>query len=84
MRIIGKTEDGFILDASKADVAALETLYKYEKQFNVGDAIDIEKLFSKVRSIQAEMHELDRINTTLDDIKNNIKWLGDQFNGIYD
>ena len=41
MKIIGKTKDGFILEASKDDVAALENLYSHQKTFNVGDLIEV-------------------------------------------
>ena len=42
MKIIGKTNDGFILEASKDDVAAMEGLYSHQKRFEVGDLIDME------------------------------------------
>ena len=45
MKIIGKTEDGFILEASKDDVAGLEGLYSHAKSFKVGDLIDVKGLF---------------------------------------
>ena len=35
MKIIGKTKEGFIIEASKDDAAALENLYSHKKTFNV-------------------------------------------------
>lgn len=35
MRIIGKTEYGFILEATKEEVARLEGLYAHEKNFTL-------------------------------------------------
>ena len=32
MKIIGETKDGFILEASKDDVAAMEGLYVHQKK----------------------------------------------------
>ena len=61
MKIIGKTEEGFIIEASKDDVAAMEGLYAHAKRFEVGDLIDIYQLFSKINSLDIAFNNIDRL-----------------------
>lgn len=75
MKIIGKTEDGFILEASKDDVAALEGLYSHQKRFEVGDLIDIEGLFSRCKSIDIAFNDIDRLRNSAENIIEATSWI---------
>lgn len=75
MRIIGKTNDGFILDASKNDVAALEGLYSHEKRFEVGDVIDIHGLFSKYSSIRSALRDINKLKESAQKIIDSAEWV---------
>ena len=75
MRIIEKTNDGFILDASKNDVAALEGLYSHEKRFEVGDVIDIYGLFSKYSSVRSALRNIDKLKESAQIIIDSAEWV---------
>ena len=75
MRIIGKTDNGFILDASKDDVAAIEGLYSHEKRFEIGDVIDIRGLFSKYSSVRSALRDIDRIKNSAQIIIDSAEWV---------
>ena len=75
MKIIGRTQDGFILQASKNDVAALEGLYSHQKDFYVGDSIDVYGLFSKFKSINFALYDIDKLSNSAQDIINSCKWI---------
>ena len=75
MKIIGKTEDGFILEASKQDVAALENLYTHEKTFNMGDLIDVSRLFSKLRGVESALNNIERLKDATETLYNSCEWI---------
>ena len=75
MRIIGKTEDGFILEASKDDVAAMEGLYAHEKRFEVGNLIDMKGLFSRCRSIDVAFNDIDHLRQSAESIIKATSWI---------
>jgi len=81
MRIIGKTEDGFILEASRDDVAGLEGLYTHEKKFNVGDLIDFDKFHKKYRSIDSALNDISRLKAAAQRIIDNVAWVEEFRNG---
>ena len=75
MKIIGKTNDGFVLEASKDDVAAMEGLYSYQKKFEVGDLIDMEGLFSHCKSIDIAFDNIDRLRRFAKNIIEATSWI---------
>ena len=75
MKIIGKTNDGFILEASRDDVAAMEGLYSHQKRFEVGDLIDMEGLFSKCKSIDIAFNDIDRLRNSAENIIKATSWI---------
>lgn len=75
MRIIGKTDNGFILDASKDDVAAIEGLYSHEKRFEIGDVIDIYGLFSKYSSVRSALRDIDKLKESAQRIIDSAEWV---------
>lgn len=81
MKIIGKTNDGFILEASKNDVAAMEGLYSHQKRFEVGDLIDMEGLFSKCKSIDIAFNDIDRLRNSAENIIKATSWIEEFRNG---
>ncbi len=75
MKIIGKTKDGFILEASKDDVAAMEGLYSHQKKFEVGDLIDMEGLFSRCMSIDIAFNDINRLRNSAENIMRATSWI---------
>lgn len=75
MKIIGKTKDGFILEASENDVAAMEGLYSHQKKFEVGDLIDMSGLFSRCRSIDIAFNDIDHLRQSAEDIIKATSWI---------
>ena len=75
MRIIGKTNNGFILEASKDDVAAMEGLYSHEKMFKVGDLIDMSGLFSHCKSIDMAFNDINRLRKSAKNIIEATSWI---------
>ena len=75
MKIIGKTEDGFILEASKPDVAAFENLYSHQKTFNVGDLIDVSKLFNKLECLQSALNNIERLKEATETLYSSCEWI---------
>ena len=81
MKIIGRTKDGFILEASDNDVAAMEGLYSHEKRFEVGNLIDMNGLFSKCKSIDIAFNDISRLRTAAKNILDATSWIEEFRNG---
>ena len=81
MKIIGKTDDGFILEATKEDVAGLEGLYTREKNFRVGDLIDFDKFHNKYRSIESALNDINRLKEAAQRIIDSAEWVEEFRNG---
>ena len=75
MKIIGKTEDGFILEASKADVSAMEGLYEYQKIFDVGDVIDMKGLFNRYNTVDIAFNNIPELVNSANRIINACHWV---------
>jgi len=80
MKIIGKSEDGFILTASKEDVAAIEGLYSHQKRYEIGDIIDIEGLFSRYTSVNIALKDIEKLRHTSELLNEAVDWI-QQFRG---
>ena len=80
MKIIGKSEDGYILTASKEDVAAIEGLYSHQKRYEIGDIIDIEGLFSRYTSVNMALKDVEKLRHTSELLNDAIDWI-QQFRG---
>lgn len=80
MKIIGKSEDGYILTASKDDVAAIEGLYSNQKRYEIGDLIDIKGLFNEYTSIDKALRDIDKLRHTSELLNNAVDWI-QQFRG---
>lgn len=75
MKIIGEAKDGFILEASKDDVAAMEGLYSHQKKYEVGDLIDIEGLFSRYANINNALNDINRLRISAENIIKAAAWV---------
>lgn len=75
MKIIGETKDGFILEASKDDVAAMEGLYSHQKKYEVGDLIDIMGLFSRYANINNALNDINRLRISAENIIKAAAWV---------
>lgn len=75
MKIIGKTNNGFILEASKDDVAAMEGLYSHQKKYDVGDLIDINGLFARYVNINHALNDINRLKNSAENIIKAAAWV---------
>lgn len=75
MKIIGKTENGFILEASNDDVAAMRGLYSHQKRFEIGDIVDIHGLFQKYASVSMALNDINRLRDAANRIVNATNWV---------
>lgn len=68
MIVIGKTENGYILEASRGEVAHLIGYYsEYDKEsrVNVGDEIQVNKMFNQLYELKDNAPELNKVVKTL-------------------
>lgn len=75
MKVIGKTKDGFILEASTEDVAALGGLYSHEKRFEVGDLVDMSGLFRRFHSVKIALDDIDKLRRSAQLIIDSANWV---------
>ena len=81
MKIIGKTNNGFILEASRDDVAAMEGLYSHQKKYDVGVIIDINGLFSRYSNINHALNDINRLKNSAENIIRAAAWVEEFRNG---
>lgn len=75
MKIIGITGDGFILEASKDDVAAMEGMYYGQKKFKVGDVVNIRELFTKYRGVSAALKDIYGVKKQAERLIEDVTWV---------
>ena len=77
MKVIGKTRDGYILDASEEDAFAIQGMYKFEKgrRLEVGDEIDITGLFHRYHSISVALNDVNKLSQTATLLTNAVDWV---------
>jgi hypothetical protein len=75
VKIIGKTENGFILEASKDDVAGMEGMYSHQRRFEIGDVVDIYELFQKYNSVSIALNDINRLRMSAQNIIDAASWV---------
>ena len=75
MKVIAKTNDGYILEASKEDVRNIQGMYLHEKSVDIGDVIDIEGLFKKYMSVSSAFDKIESLRQTADLITRAADWI---------
>ena len=69
MKIIGETKDGFLLDATKGELANLVGYYYIGSdgcpKFKIGDEIKIKEMFNKLYTWNGNKKELEKISESL-------------------
>ena len=75
MKVIGKTEDGFILEASKDDIAGIQGLYWCDARIKIGDTIDFEGLFRKYSSAANAFNNIEKLRYTATLINEAADWV---------
>lgn len=75
MKIIGMTEDGFILEASKDDVTAMEGMYSFERRFEIGDVVNIRGLFERYRGVSAALEDIADVKEQAERLIEHVKWV---------
>ena len=79
MKIIGKTNDGFILEASKDDIAGIQGMYCHQVKTDIGTIIDISGLFNKYANVSSAFNTIQKLRETADVILKAADWV-EQFN----
>lgn len=67
MEVIGKTEDGYIIEASKDEIAHLigySSKYDNGARVNVGDEIQVNKMFNQLYELKQNAPELNKVVKT--------------------
>lgn len=75
MKIIGKTENGYIVEASEDDVAAIEGRYVHEKRYEIGDIIDIYGLFRKYNTVSMALKDINNLRLCANNIIDATNWI---------
>ena len=75
MKVIAKTENGYILDASADDIAGIEGMYSHEKKINLGDEINIAGLFNRYRKIAIALNDINRLKFQAQSIIDAAEWI---------
>lgn len=74
MKVIGKSEDGYIITATRDEIANLQGLYSHysdEFKVDVGDELNIEPFYNmakKANSIRSRRDELESIASHIDSV----------------
>ncbi len=74
MKVIGKSEDGYIIAATRDEIANLQGLYSHysdEFKVDVGDELNIEPFYNmakKANSIRSRRDELESIASHIDSV----------------
>ncbi|WP_044893010.1 MULTISPECIES: hypothetical protein [Bacillales] len=88
MKIIGESKDGFIIEASRGEIANLLGFYSeyssgYERP-KVGDEIEVSKMFSKLYHLEKNKHSIDSIVKTIRGLADVLEPLGPVVKNLVD
>ena len=81
VKIIGKTKDGYILEASRDDIAGIQGMYGHSATVEIGTVIDTEGLFRKYNNVNSAFNEISKLRQTAEMITKAADWI-EQFKGI--
>lgn len=76
MKVIGESEDSFIIEASKNEIANLIGYYsKYDSKFkiNAGDQINISDMFKQLYNLEHNKPELSKVVNTLRNLADSLE-----------
>ena len=65
MKIIGQSDEGFIVDMSKSELEMLTGFYYGNSKFRLGQKINIEGLYRQLKSLTSQDKEIKRVVHTL-------------------
>ena len=80
MKVIAKTKDGYILEASTDDIAAIQGLYSHETKIEIGTVLDFYGLFKNYRYIDHIFKDSDSFKKSIDLANEAVEWIK-QFRG---
>lgn len=80
MKVIGKTDNGYILTATADDIAAIQGMYRYEaeteEKIDIGTEVDCEGLFRKYRNIAFALDDITALKEkTCDLVLKSAEWI---------
>ena len=75
MKIIGKTERGFIIEAEKSELEKLEDLYYGKGSYGIGTLIHVSTMYNQVEFLKKHTHEVEVAKLGLRRIADNLEVL---------
>ena len=75
MKIIGKTNSGFIFEASKSEIEKLEDKYYAEGRYEIGTTVEISKMYDQVIYLKRHQDEIKTVQQNLQRINDNLTLL---------
>ena len=75
MKIIGKTNDGFIFEATKSELEKLENTYYGDGVYKIGTIIQIDKMYDQVKFLKKHHAEIATVQKNLQRINDNLTLL---------
>lgn len=81
MKIIAKTENGYILEASRDDIAGIQGMYGHSATVEIGTVINTEGLFRKYSNVNSAFNEISKLRQTAEMITKAADWI-EQFKEV--
>ena len=75
VKVIGKTKNGYILEASRDDIAGIQGMYGHSANIEIGTIIDIEGLFKKYSNVNSAFNDISRLRQTAEMITSAADWI---------
>ena len=75
MKVIGMTNDGYILEASCDDINGIQGLYRHEKKIKIGDEINFDGLFRKYTNVNTALDNIEKLRYTAELLTNAVDWI---------
>ena len=79
MKIIGKSKNGCILEATDEEMAEIQGLYLHDFTPEIGSSIDVSGLFNKYINVAIAFDNIKKLRNTADIINKAADWV-EQFN----
>ena len=75
MKIIGKTNTGFIIEALRTEIEKLDDKYYGERSYEVGSVVTVDKMYDQVKFLSRHRDEIKTVQKNLQRINDNLTLL---------
>jgi hypothetical protein len=75
MKIIGKTNTGFIFEATKSEIEKLDDKYYSEGKYVIGTVVEINEMYDQVKYLKNHRAEIETVQRNLQRIIDNLTLL---------